>query len=541
MSYESGGKSRSARGSSEEQSLLRYWRILRERVWVVILCTVLAVAAAAGYVKVAPKTYQAQAELEVQAASSGSTVLTALPILHQTGDPTEDVLTGASLVTTQPVAAAVIRAEGLDMSAGAALGAVQATPIGQAGLVAVQATASSPIVAKKLADGFVNQVIALSTARMHAAIQSELPTLQSQLAAVPVSQRYGPGTLGEQVDQLQQLVHQNDPTLVSVASATLPTAPSSPRTKVSLLAGLIGGLLVGVGAAFLFHSLDPRLRREEQLRERFGLLVLARVPRERRPRPRPLLLDELSPGGHEGYRTLRTVLAARARSSDSRAILITGTAPGEGKSTTALGLAAALAQGGARVVLMEADLRRPTFATTFGLDGDYVAIDQVLRGQIELSRALTRVKIERAQIHIVPARAYAQGVGLSFPVVRKLVEDARAIADFVIIDSAPLTAVIDALPFAQVADEVVIVSRLEHTRLNKLDELDDLLSQHGVRSTGAVLIGEDPQRRNTYYYASEDQRMAPGPAGRTAARERGAHDFPAGADDEPLSGRVMSD
>ena len=69
----------------------------------------------------------------------------------------------------------------------------------------------------------MDQTIALSTARMHAAIQNELPTLQSQLTVVPAAQKYGPGSLGEQVDELEQLLHQNDPTLVNAAPATLPT------------------------------------------------------------------------------------------------------------------------------------------------------------------------------------------------------------------------------------------------------------------------------------------------------------------------------
>jgi capsular exopolysaccharide synthesis family protein len=489
-----------ARSGSDDQSLLRYWMVLRERVWIIVACTVLVFAAAVAYVKVAPKTYQATAEMEVQAAPPGSAVLSALPVLHQTGDPTEDVLTGASLVTTQPVAAAAVRAEHLNMSAAAALGTVQASPIGQAGLVAVTATASSPGLAQRLANGFVDQTIAQSTARMHAAIQNELPTLQSQLTAVPVSQRYGPGSLGEQVDELQQLLHQNDPTLVNAAPATLPTSPSSPRTKLSLVAGLVAGLLIGVGAAFLFHALDPRLRREEQLRERFGLPVLSRIPYQPHARPRPLLPDELSPGAHEGYRTLRTILAARARSSESRAVLVTGSSPGEGKSTTAMCLAAALAQGGARVILIEADLRRPTFADSFNL-AEFNGIEHVLEGQVELSEAILPVRIESTQLRILPAHASGgDTLGLSFAVVGKLVNDAKAISDFVIIDSAPLTAVIDALPFAQAADEVVIVARLNQTRLNKLDELDDLLSQNGVKRTGVVLIGEHPMRRVPYYY-----------------------------------------
>lgn len=476
--------------------------VLRERLWVIAACTVLVLAAAVVYVEVAPRTYQATAEMEVQAASANSEVLSALPVLHQTGDPTEDVLTGASLVTTQPVAAAVVRSLNLKMSPDQALGDISASPIGQAGLVAVQATASSPQLAQRLANGFVEQTIALSTARMHAAIAQAIPTLQSQLQSVPVGQRYGAGSLGQQLQELIQLQHQNDPTLVEAAPASLPTAPSSPRTKLSLVAGLIAGLLVGIGAAFLFHALDPRLRREEQLRDRFGLPVLARIPREPRGnRPRPLLPSELSAAGHEGYRTLRTILAARARGSESRVVLVTGSAPAEGKSTTSMGLAAALAQSGARVILMEADLRKPTFAQSFNL-ADFHGVERVLLGRAELGKAVVPVRIDGAPVRVLAAHpTTGEAVGISFALVRKLVNDARAVADFVVIDSAPLTTVIDALPFAQAADDVVIVARLEQTRLNKLDELDDLLSRHGIATTGVVLIGEHPMRHLEYYYA----------------------------------------
>lgn len=487
--------------SSEDQSLLRYWLVLRERVWLIVACTLLVFAASLVYVQVAPRAYQATAEMEVQAASSSDPVLAALPVLHQTGAPTEDVLTGASLITTEPVAAAVVHSLHLNISPAAALGEVQAAPIGQAGLVAVQASASSPALAQSLANAFVNETIALSTARLHTAIQTEIPTLLAQLAAVPRAQRFGPGSLGQQVDELQQLQRQNDPTLVSAAPASLPTAPSSPKKKLSLAAGLLGGLLVGVGAAFLFHALDPRVRRAEQLRDGFGLPILARIPRQPHPKPRPLLPSELSPGAHEGYRTLRTTLAARAPSSESRSFLVTGSAPAEGKSTTAMGLAAAFAQGGGRVILIEADLRKPTLASSFKL-AEFNGVEQVLIGRVELAKAVVPVRIDGAPVRVLAAHPSAgkTSAGLSSAVVRKLVNDAKAIADFVIIDSAPLTEVIDALPFAQAADEVLIVARLDQTRLNRFAELEDLLSQHGVTRMGVVLIGEHPMRGLQYAY-----------------------------------------
>jgi capsular exopolysaccharide synthesis family protein len=504
-----------ARGNADTQSLLRYYRVLRERVWLILGCTVLALAAAGAYVKLAPRTYTAQAEMEVQAASPSAAVLSSLPILHQTGDPTEDVLTGASLVTTPRVATAVVRVLRLSISPGAALAAVTSSPVGQASLVAVQANSSSPQLAQHLANAFVQQTIALSTAEMHASISAELPTLVST-----------DPTTRATVAELQLLLHQNDPTLRQIAAASLPTGPSSPKTKLTLVAGLFGGLLLGVGAALAFHAFDPRLRRESQLRDLLGLPILAQVPLERyRRRPWPLLPSELSVSSNEGYRTLRTALAAKGPSGQARSYLVTGSAPSEGKTTTAISLAVALAQGGGRVILIEADVRKPTFAATFGLK-DFAGIEQVLIGEAELSQALVPVRAEGTSMRVLAAERSGVELAnrLSYAVTRKLLDDAKAISDFVVIDSPPLTEVIDALPFAQLADEVLIVARLDRSRLNKLAELDALLTEYGAATSGLLLVG-GPHRPQYYGVAgngadpdSRASRRRPAPRGDRSER-----------------------
>jgi Mrp family chromosome partitioning ATPase len=105
--------------------------------------------------------------------------------------------------------------------------------------------------------------------------------------------------------------------------------------------------------------------------------------------------------------------------------------------------------------------------------------------------------------------------------VEKLIDEAKARADFVVIDSAPLATVIDALPFAEAADEVLIVSRLGTTRLNKLDEVDDLLSRHGVNRTGIVLIGERPEQGLGYYYHRGNSHEAPAQSAELAPKRFG--------------------
>ncbi len=497
----------------EGDGLLRYLDVLRERVWLIVGCTVLVLAVAVAYVEVASKTYTATAQLGVQAISGSDTVLAGIPgVLHQSGDPTQDVLSGAQFVTTPDVAAQVVKTLHLNVSPTTALGWVSASPIGQSDFVAVQAQTGSASLSERVANAFVAQTIAVTTAQMHQAILAQLPSMQAQLQGTPLADRYGSGAIGTSVQELEQYQHKNNPSLFAGATATLPTGPSSPNKKLTVIAGLIAGLVLGIGIAFAAHAFDPRLRRAEQLRDLLGVPVLARILQERRRRPQPLLPSEISITSQEGYRTLRTMLSVR-RGNDSPVYLVTGSGPGEGKSTTAISLAWSLTHTGASVILIEADVRRPTFASIFDLQYLF-GIDEVLKGEVPLASALAPVLLDDSGIRVLAARhsGFELSDKLSHGVAVKLLEDAKALADYVVIDSPPLTVVSDALPFAKLADEVIVVVRRGVTRLKALVELDDLLRQNGVRPSGIVVVGDSDSPGAGYYPGYANGKPAEAPA-----------------------------
>src|SRR5207248_10550877 len=110
-----------------------------------------------------------------------------------------------------------------------------------------------------------------------------------------------------------------------------------------------------------------RLGREEQLQSAYQIPVLARVQRESRRRSGPLRPDELSPATRDGYQTLHAALTVSRPAAASRSVLVTGPSAGDGKSTTSINLACALAASGKRVLLVEADSRRPTLAHALGV------------------------------------------------------------------------------------------------------------------------------------------------------------------------------
>jgi polysaccharide biosynthesis transport protein len=486
----------------QAEAFRRYFRTVFEHVWLVVACVVLTVLGGFAYVKLTTPKFQAQSQMLVSPISSSDTTLVALPVLHSTGDPVQDVLTAASLMTTPQVGQAVVTALHLHESPTALLSNVTATPVGQSNLVAIQATAPTAAGAQTIANEVAKQVVATRAAALHAAVAATIPGIRAQVAQLPAADRAGPGTIGDELSQLEQLQASKDPTITIAAQATLPTGQSSPRTKLTLVAALFGGLVIGIGAAFGWDALDPRLRREQQIRDLLNLPVLARIPRERPSRRgQPMLPGEMSFASAEGYRTLRAVLTSRAAGAP-RAFLVTGSAPAEGKTTSAINLAAAIAQGGSRVILIEADLRRPTIAATLGLTVRY-GTEDVLIGEAELEEALLVSRFDGVPMRVLAVRQPGAELAdrLSYAIAQRLVKRAKSLADFVVIDSPPLTAVMDALPLAQIADEVLIVARLGHPKLSRIAELHQLLLQQGKPPTGVLVIG-DAVHRGGYYYTA---------------------------------------
>ena len=237
----------------------------------------------------------------------------------------------------------------------------------------------------------------------------------------------------------------------------------------------------------------------------------------RRGARRPILPTELSFGALEGYRTLRTVLAARARGR-SRSDLMTGSSPAEGKTTSAIGLAAALAHGGSRVILIEADLRRPTIAQTLNLHVEH-GTEDVIVGRVQLAEALTVAEFDHLAVRVLAVRrpGAAHADRLSPSVARRLINEALRMADFVVIDSPPLTDVSDALPLANLADEVLIVARVGVSKVSKLARLHDMLISQGTDPTGLVLIGESGPRAGYYYSTAVEK----GENGEVSSMHRG--------------------
>ena len=479
---------------------VRYVDTIRERWPLILATTVIAALAALLYIATAPTRYRAEADILVTPVSGSESANSGLGLITESNDPTQTVSTAARLISTPAVAQLTRVRLGLAGSAQSLLRQVSVEPIAQSSLVAVQAESGSALTATRIANSFASSAVELATNQLHAAISAQLPTLERQLQSLPQGARTGPGTLGERVTTLQSLESGPNPTLRVATAATVPSAPSSPQKKLALTAGIVSGLIVGLGAAFASQALDPRLRREQQLRELFHLPILAHVPRvDTRRGGGPLLPSRLTPAATEAFRTLRATVAATV-GEDHRSVLITSSSEGEGKSTTALNYAAALASLSRRVLLIEGDLRRPRLASALGVGPVTAGVGAVLLKQISMSDAVITSNLgDNLGLLLVERGTVSLADRLSLPTARSLVEEAETLADYVVIDSPPMTQVIDALPLAQQVDAVLIVARIGETRLKRLDNLGEILEQGGVSPSGIIVIGRE-RLAHTYSY-----------------------------------------
>jgi tyrosine-protein kinase len=512
------------------EGLSHYVEVIRERKRLIITCVLVVTIVAGIYATVAARSWKAESRLLITPVN-GSSNLIGLGLITPSSNPGGDIATAASLVDT-PEVAELAATRIANTPVRTLLADVSAVPVAQSNVVAITATASTAAGAQAIANAFALGAVQNLTEKLHRQLDAIIPTLRAQVRTLPPAQQTGQGSLGERLASLQTLRAGPDPTVTVASLAQRPVAPSWPRKKLSIIAGVLVGLIVGLGGAFALEGLDPRVRREETLRRIFRLPVLARIPRQRRQswHGPPLRPNDLSPAANESYRMLRVAFDARRGASaprsmmvtgsrsegrstvslveargDSRAarsIMVTGSTRSEGKSSVALNLAAVLASAGNVVMLVEADVHRPSLAGALGIRPK-LGLADVLTGNVDLEDALIQVEGLGGNLRVllVEESAFQLPDGL-LSAADELVERAKASADFVIFDAPPVTEVSDALPLSKHVDSVLIVARLGHSRTDQLVNLGEVLSRQSVRPAGLVIVGSQGMGYYGYYAQS---------------------------------------
>lgn len=503
----------------------RYLEALRDHWLLVAVMVVGAVGFATAYSALAPKRYEASADILVTPISSSDSSLVGFNLMRESADSSRGVLTAARLVKTPQVASAVRTHLGLAMSRRALLDAVAVKPVGQANIVSIVATAGTPSQAAQIANAFAAEMIRERTEQFQAQLIQRLDRLKKRLRTTAGKSASAPEAVAiqEKLAALSPLLGEPNPTLHIASRATAPYMQSSPPpVLMSVVIALLASLLLGLGAAFGLELLNPRVNREDELLFVHRLPVLARVPRMRRKQVHDYLAGrgQLPGEAWEAYRMLRSNLATAGPAGDfPRTILMTSAIHGEGKTMSTVNLAITLAITGSTVIVVDADLRHPMLATVFGVASRGRGFARVFMNEAPLEHAL------------VPGRGHGIRLVLSSPDDAHLVDllEPRRIqrglerlkqeADVIIIDSPALTEVADALTLtiAEAVEAVLVVTRLGHTRPDELSELRRILAYRGIAPTGFIVTTRRTRRAGGYYDETTRGRAAKIPKPATQA------------------------
>ncbi|HSS80338.1 MAG TPA: polysaccharide biosynthesis tyrosine autokinase [Gaiellaceae bacterium] len=500
---------------NQREGASRYLGALREHWVLIVALVVIAVGSAAVYSYTAPKKYKAESDLLVSPQSDSA--FDGLPVIRESNGLTSGVLTAARLIQTPQVAERVRTRHAFGMSRDALLGAISVQPLSQSNIIAINATAGSPRRSADIANAFADEFVNQRSDDFNKALATTMARLRARIASLPASQLNTPtaSDLRAQLAQLQTLAGGSDPSVSVASPAVQPGSPSWPRPKLSIAIALLVALLLGAGAALALELFNPRISREDELLLGHRLPILARVPRVSGKDASLYLTHRGRLPAHvwEAYRTLRASLTgAGADGGYPRRILVTSAIPGEGKTMTSVNLAITMALTGVKVILIDADLRRPMIATVFGAAARSNGFGLLLLGNASPELALLEAP-GTPNLHLLlsnPEHAHLVDM-LQRERLETVLEQLREYADVIIIDSPPLTEVGDALPLADVADTVLVAVRLGRSRRDKLDELRRALAQRGVAPAGFVVTSARRNRKPTYGYGYQSvDRRRPG-------------------------------
>jgi polysaccharide biosynthesis transport protein len=510
--------------ASDESPLGDYLRVIRRRKWIVVALVILAAGAAYAVSQLQQAEYEGQAQmiLTQQDLLAGVSGQQSPPDAAQAD---RIVQTMADLARVPAVTARTLSAAGVhDLTPAELLATSSVTPSTNADVITFTVTHHDRDTAARLATAYAQQFGAYrhdldtsSIANAQARIASEL----KKLNPAPGSATYN--YLQQQSQQLQSLQVFQSPNAYVVHSASSATQVRPKPLRNAVLAGIVG-LLLGVALAFLVETLDTRVHGVDEVRNRLGLRVLARIPTLRRRQDPLVMLDDPWSPQAEAFRSLRINLDLTDFRRHAKKIMIAGAQHDEGKSTTAANLAVALARAGRSVAVIDCDLHKPSLHTFFDIN-PAVGLTDVLLGDVPLERAIVSVNVSEgaslsssvngngsnptaAVVQVVPrGHARIEEKLVAGERIGRVLRALESRAEYMIVDTPPLLQFGDGAGVSAHVDAVVVVVGLKDCRRSALDELRRVLAVLPAEPLGVVVTGADHGPRG-YYTASPQNDLA---------------------------------
>jgi capsular exopolysaccharide synthesis family protein len=488
--------------------------VLRRRALWILVCFVLVAGAAYGFSKQQTKKYTATASLVFNNNQQAQQVA-GLAIANSNNQLAQQN-TNLKLVQLGDMAERTSVRLGQGLTKEAVRQNLSVSAQGESNVVNVSATSTSPVLAAAIANTYTSIFVKEQQNNNHAYYASALRLVEKQLKSLTPKQKLSPSgiALEGRAQSLGVLAELHNGNVEIAQAATVPTSPSSPKTSRNTALGGVLGLLLGIGIAFLLERFDRRIREPKDLEKVYGLPLLGVVPEssalQRFGGGQGAPGAPLPSGESEAFHLIRAHMRYFNVDRELRTLIVASAAPGDGKTTIARHLAAASARVGARVLLLEADLRRPTLARQLGIV-PVRGVADVLIGSVPFTQALHKIELvapttEKPDGHsfdVLVAGATPPpnpGELIESKAMENLLEEAKAIYDLVVIDTPPLTAVSDAFPLLKKVDGVVIVGRVGRNRRDVAERLHETLTGAGAPLLGVIANGFKSGRRGGYGY-----------------------------------------
>ena len=514
--------------------LRQYWDLLRKWLWLITLTTVIAAVAAYFFSSRQTPIYRASTRLLVSQSLANSSSMQYADILAAERLSS----TYAQMLTSRRVMRGAIAKAGLEgvVQMDDLANAISVQPVRDTQLIDLFVEYPDPGIAAELANALPEVFVEFNSQQQTARYQELKTSLQQQLQELSQEIQSTDAKLQELADakdatsrarqavledrlaqyrstfgnvlaQLEniRLAEANaQDTITVVDEAELPQRPVRPRVLMNtFLAALIGGM-IGLGAIFLIEYLDDSIRSVEDITRITSLSTLGVIARDKDKQDGIITIDDPQSPVAEAYRTLRTGIQFAGVDYPIRSLVITSAGPSEGKTTTAANLAAVMAQAGKRVVLIDADLRKPSqhriwhVPNTLGLTGALL-MDEL---SDNLDYLLTPTQLDNLWLLTSGQLPHNPSELLGSHKLKQLLELLLRSYDFLIFDSPPALAVTDPVILSREMDGVIIVVDAGATREPALLHVLSEMEKVKANVLGVVLNRYRHQGAFGYYYYS---------------------------------------
>jgi capsular exopolysaccharide synthesis family protein len=524
-----------------------YLNVLVNRKWIILETLAVIIALTLIFTFIQTPTYQSKVEILSEVSSASESVLGSF-FTSALFDPDRYIQTQTEIIKTDTMAQSVEahlqfkydqlareREAGSDVfipesvpTAAELANMVDVKQLERTNIFDIVASSDNPLLSRDIAQAYAEEYIAsrqlaairqISEARKE--VWNRIQEVEDQIQDVAEqAKQYTAGNLPAELSaeaqrvvslwaslyekymtlRIAESLEQRGLEIIQPAQAGQKTSPRPTRNAV--LAFFLG-LILGIGLAFLVEYLDDNLHTREDFEKNYGTAIIGEIPfipAEELPKHHIIYFEKPRHPAVEGYRTLRTNLQFLNLEGENKVILFTSAGPEEGKSTVMVNLAAALSEMKKKVLLIEADLRKPVLDKYFGLEQGGGGLTGVLAGTVSLTQAI--VKTEYPNLAVLPAGLKPPNPAelVASEIMRNVLKTARSVADFVLVDSPPVLAASDSMALAPMMDGVILVARYGIANRDSSRRTSEMLKKVEARLLGLVINNLSPARRYGYYH-----------------------------------------